>query len=121
MILQCVSTFFKSTFLLTAIIFVNVITGQNRPQLAELNRSIVPVWAAKWRELGEAIGLSSNELEIISADHSYHPSRSEECCKVVLRKWLEKDSTASWNKLKAIESLSYNITENTNKGTYVLS
>ena len=89
------------------ITFGTVITGQTRPQVRELNNSIVPVWAAKWSELGEAIGLLPYELDTISENHAYHPRRSEECCKAVLKIWLERDVTASWNKLdKAISSIS---------------
>lgn len=86
--------------------FDNVITGGATPELRELHNRIVPVWASKWKELGEAIGLPPHELETISVNHGYHPRRSEECCKVVLKTWLERDVTASWNKLdEAISSI----------------
>ena len=89
------------------ITFGTVITGQTRPHMKELNSRIVLVWAAKWRELGEAIGLLPYELDTISENHAYHPRRSEECCKVVLKIWLGRDVTASWNKLdKAISGIS---------------
>ena len=82
-------------------------TGQEKPQLRELNRIIVPVWAAQWREIGEAIGMLPHELEIISENHAYHPRRSEECCKVMFKTWLDKDAQVSWNKIReAINSLS---------------
>ena len=84
-----------------------MITGQATPQPGELHSRIVPVWAPKWRELGEALGLSVGKLDIISENHNYHPRRCEECCKVVLKTWLERDVTASWNKLdEAISSIS---------------
>ena len=81
------------------VIFGNVTTGQKKPQVKELHKKIVPLWAAKWKELGEELGLSHNELETISLNHAYHPRRCEECCKAVLRKWLDQDLTASWNKI----------------------
>jgi len=76
--------------------------GLERPQLHELHKKIVPVYAAKWEDLGKGIGLSPHELDIISENHSYHPRRSEECCKAVLKKWIEKDLEASWNKIETV-------------------
>lgn len=92
-------------------------TGQDVPDVKELNKKIVPVCAPKWRELGEELGLLSHELDTISMDHAYHPRHCEESCKVVLRKWLEKDLTASWNKLHAaMNSISSNTVETIAKG-----
>ena len=82
------------------ILFFSV--GLERPQLHELHKKIVPVCAAKWEDLGKGIGLSPHELDIISENHSYHPRRSEECCKAVLKKWIEKDLDASWNKIETV-------------------
>ena len=101
------------------ITFGIVITGETRPQLRELHSSIVPVWAPRWRELGEALGLLPHELETISVNHGYHPRRSQECCKVVLKTWLERDVTASRYKLdEAISSISSTTmhVESINKG-----
>ena len=100
--------------------FDTVITGQTRPQLKELHSRIVPVWASRWRELGEVLGLLPYELDTISENHNYHPRRCEECCKIVLKIWLERDATASWNKLDdAINSISSTTmhVESINKGT----
>ena len=91
------------------IIFGIAITGGNKPQIRDLYSDIVPVWNTKWRELGVAIGIPSHELETISINHAYHPRRCEECCRVVLSRWLEIDTTASRKKIdEAINSISSN-------------
>ena len=109
------------TYPAACVTFGTVITGQEKPHIKELHKSIVPLWAAKWRELGEELGLSQHELENISMDHAYHPHRCEECCKAVLKKWLEQDLTASWIKLnEATDSISCTITVHTGKGTYIV-
>ena len=67
---------------------------------------VVPYWAAKWRELGEALGFLPSQLDIINIDH---PNSCEERCKVMLQKWLKQDLSATWGKLvdtmKAIHSV----------------
>ena len=102
------------------LLFGTVTTGQGKPQIKELHKKIVPVWAAKWRELGEELGLSQHVLENISMNHAYHPQRSEECCKAVLKKWLDQDLTASWSKIdEATNSISGAIAVHTGKGMYI--
>ena len=72
------------------------ITGEDKPVAHDINRLVVPKFAAKWRELGEALGLSPEQLDIIFADS---PSSCEERCKMVLRKWQSLDPSATWGKL----------------------
>ena len=103
------------------VIFGNVTTVQEKPQIKELHKKIVPLWAAKWKELGEELGLSHNELETISLNHAYHPRRCEECCKAVLRKWLDQDLTASWNKIDEATNNISGTTLYTGKGIIAIS
>lgn len=70
--------------------------GDDRPEAIDTNRYVIPHCAAEWRELGEAIGISPSQLNIINVDH---PNSCEERCKVVLRKWVEQDPSATWGKL----------------------
>jgi len=56
----------------------------------------VPYCADKWRELGEALGFSPSQLNIINVDH---PNSCEDRCKVILQKWLRQDTSATWGKL----------------------
>ena len=52
--------------------------------------------------IGTLLGLSSGELQSIEASY---PTNIKWCCNQMLGKWLEMDTSASWEKLfKVIES-----------------
>jgi len=69
----------------SCIVYVFV-TGDDTPEARDTNICVVPYWAAKWRELGEALGFIPSQLDIINNDH---PNSCEERCKVMLQKWLK--------------------------------
>ena len=54
--------------------------------------------AQKWHELGVQLLRSdqTNELDIIAANH---PQDVVDCCKCVLKIWLESSVGATWNQL----------------------
>jgi len=70
--------------------------SDEKPKPHEINTLVVPKCAIKWRELGEALRISSDTLDIINADH---PNSVESRCKVMLRRWLQQDASATWSKL----------------------
>ena len=86
--------------------YVCVVTGDDTPESRDTNMCVVPYYAVKWRELGEALGITTFQLDIINVDH---PNSCEERCKVMLKKWLKMDPQATWGKLvdaaKAIYSV----------------
>ena len=72
------------------------------PLLKDLYQYITPQYAADWEVIGTLLGLPIGELEAIEAGY---PTNVKWCCNQMLKKWLEKDNTASWRKLfTAIES-----------------
>ena len=72
------------------------------PLLKELYRYITPQYATSWEVIGTLLGICPGTLDIIEYDNSH---RATDCCNAMLKKWLEIDDTASWNKLfTAIES-----------------
>lgn len=72
------------------------------PSLRDLYQYITPQYAADWDVIGILLGLPSGTLDIIERDYVHKATR---CCNAMLRKWLEMDTTASWEKLfTAIES-----------------
>ena len=71
-------------------------TGNDKPDPRDTNRNIVPNFAVKWRELGEALRIPSSQLDIINTDLR---NSCEERCRAVLRKWIELDPSATWGKL----------------------
>ena len=71
--------------------------GISRPTLRELNENITPHFAAHWRSIGIFLDIIPGELDIIESDHF---GNSTECCNRMLAKWLDVDTSASWEKLK---------------------
>ena len=71
-------------------------TGDERPDMRDLNRHIVEQQAAQWERLGLEFGLKDYHIANISKDN---PNRSVTCCRVMLQKWLDIDPSATWAKL----------------------
>ena len=68
----------------------------NTPLLKDLYKHITPQYAADWEVIGTLLGMPSGELKAIEAGY---PTNVKWCCNQMLRKWLEIDTTASWEKL----------------------
>ena len=69
------------------------------PLLKDLYQYITPHYAVDWTVIGTLLGIPSGTLDIIEHDHMHKATR---CCNAMLRKWLEMDTTASWEKLFTI-------------------
>ena len=69
------------------------------PLQKDLQQCFTPQYAAQWRVIGTQLGLPSGTLDIIEHDNHY---KAISCCNAMLKKWLEKDTTASWSKLFAV-------------------
>ena len=79
------------------------LVAHGKPKLKDLCNSIVPKYAAHWRDIGILLSLPTAQLEII--DHDFH-HKARDCFVEVLTKWLDCDHTASWEKIEEItESL----------------
>ena len=44
--------------------------------------------------------LDQYQLGIISANNKFNPERSQDCCREMLKEWLEVDPSASWGVLE---------------------
>lgn len=60
---------------------------------------MTPEYAAKWRTIGESLGLSSGTLDIIDNDCQRNYHESEACCTEMWARWLGVDIDASWDKV----------------------
>ena len=69
---------------------------KTRPALKDLQRHVTPRYATSWREIGIQLNLSDGELSIIQADNQFSVKKR---CNVMLSRWLEVDTNASWEKL----------------------
>ena len=82
------------------------------PKLKDLYERITPYYASDWRVIGTLLGLPSGELKAIEAGY---PTNVKWCCNQMLEKWLETDTTASWNKLYSViqsPAVSYSAPDN---------
>jgi len=78
----------------------------SRPSFADLYKHVIPKYAVHWEELGDKLGLYAHHIAIISKNHAHNPDRTTDCCKEMLKKWLEFDCNATWGKIKyAIKSI----------------
>ena len=68
------------------------------PLLKDLYQHVTPQYAADWEVIGTLLGLPSGELKAIEAGYGY-PTNVKWCCNQMLKKWLEMDTTVSWEKL----------------------
>ena len=69
------------------------------PLLKELYQHITPQYATHWRVIGTLLGLSTEALDIIENDNT---CKAIQCCNAMLKRWLEVDTTASWEKIFAV-------------------
>ena len=67
--------------------------------MKDLTKHIVEQQAAQWEKLGVELGLKDYHIASISKDNEHNPNRSVTCCTVMLQKWLDIDSSATWSKL----------------------
>ena len=86
-------------------------TGDDRPDIRDLNRHIVEQQAAQWERLGVELGLKDYHIANISKDNEHNPNRSVACCRAMLIQWLSETPSPTWGKLQnAIMRMSDNST-----------
>ena len=66
------------------------------PSLKDLYQHITPHFATQWKMIGMQLGLPNEILVEIKGGYS---TNSKWCCNQMLEKWLDVDTTASWDKL----------------------
>ena len=69
------------------------------PLLKDLFQYITPQYAAEWEVVGTLLDIPSGELRAIELGY---PTNIKWCCNQMLKRWLEMDSTATWEKLFAV-------------------
>ena len=64
-----------------------------------MHKHVVPC-ITNWEDLGEHFGLKPYHLDCISRDNEYTPNRTKNCCRAVLKKWLELECSPTWGILE---------------------
>jgi len=74
----------------------------------ELLVKVIPLYAAQWETLASFLGLAEHEIAVISKDNA---NQSIDGCRMMFRKWLQNNPTASWGKLEdALKLLRLSVT-----------
>lgn len=74
--------------------FIHVyILGNEKPQLKDVNNTVVIKCAANWKQLGINLNVSGDILNIIETNN---PNDCESCCSEMLRTWLDSTPNATW-------------------------
>ena len=68
------------------------ILGNERPQLKDIENSVVIKCAPNWKQLGRNLNISEDLLNIIEKNYP----RCEDCCSQMLNDWLDSETDASW-------------------------
>ena len=71
-------------------------TGTDKVDEANLYRLVVP----DWENLGVHLRLKKCDLDCISRDNAHNPDRTKDCCRAVLKKWLELECSPTWGTLE---------------------
>ena len=82
-----------------------------KPKLDDLNRSVRPKVARRWRDLGiELLSAVENGVEKLDIIRENNPRDVEACCTEMFQFWLDNANDASWRKLvEAVKVIGYNV------------
>ena len=73
--------------------------NNGKPSLKDLQRYFTPQYATQWKVIGTQLGLPSGILDVIEYDNHY---KAIPCCNEMLKRWLQVDTTSTWEKLFTI-------------------
>ena len=91
-------------FVHSCLLLLLYIVENERPDIKDLCRYVLPLYAAKWKRIGIFLGVQPGQLEIIKSNN---PADTEECCTDLFIKWLEGSEGVTWGKMfEAIDLLS---------------
>ena len=71
------------------------------PQLKDLMNEVTPHYCDYWTEIGTQLDMPQGILDSIEIEHSYGKWVQQRCCNKMFKEWLERDTSASWEKLDA--------------------
>ena len=84
------------------IAYVYCFAEVSKPTLRELYEKVTPHFATHWKRIGVFLNIRCGELDAIESDFVRN---CQECCDRMLAKWLDVDTTASWEKLRKAVTL----------------
>ena len=73
-----------------------IIIETERPELRDLCRYVLPLYAAHWKKIGIFLGIQLGQLEVIKSNN---PSDTDGCCVELFGKWLQGTENVTWEKM----------------------
>ena len=58
---------------------------------------IMTEYCTQWKDIGAQLGLTPASIRVIAADN---PTKTRECFRETLQKWLQMDTKATWHTLE---------------------
>ena len=94
-----------------------------RPDIRDLCKYVVPLYAAHWKKIGIFLNIKSGQLEVIKLDN---PTDTNGCCINLFEKWLLGTDDVTWKKMfeaidEATVSFSINSVGTTTTTTTVIT
>ncbi|XP_065900447.1 uncharacterized protein [Dysidea avara] len=70
-----------------------------KPEKMYIQRLVVKTYARYWKQIGRQLGIDSAVLDSIEVENATHQKTSHSCCTNMMNKWLEKETSTTWEKL----------------------
>lgn len=78
-----------------------VFTETKRPEIKDLCKHVLPLYADQWETIGIFLDIQPVELKVINSDN---PKNTKGCCRNLFIKWLEGTRNVTWeNMFEAID------------------
>ena len=82
--------------LILIIKFSFLLTENRRPDIKDLCRYVLPLYAAHWKEIGIFLGIQPGQLDVIKSNN---PVDANGCCIDLFGKWLQGTDNVTWEKM----------------------
>ena len=98
MILELMNTvsFYCRICIISIVTILLLFIETKRPDIKDLCKYVLPVYAAWWYQIGIFLGIQSGQLDVLKLNH---PADANTCCMMLFIKWLEGTAIATWEKV----------------------
>jgi len=72
---------------------------EKKPELIHIQRLLLKGYGKYWKQIGRQLGIDSTILHGIEVKYATHCNKTVTCCFTTMKKWLEDDTNATWEKL----------------------
>ena len=87
---------YSESLSLDCIVFPITFIGTERPDIRDLCKYVLPLYAAHWWEIGIFLNIKPGQLEVIKLNN---PANANRCCIDLFGKWLLGRDDVTWEKM----------------------